>query len=307
MDATYPEGVDEENIQLEYKLDGATSMLTGPSPHSEQNFVFMASLMRILGRVMVSLYSPRSKASSLSTSSMTNPAPLEQLDKELTDWLLTLPPHLQFRSVQQEPGTFVCTLHMTFYAVLILLHRPYSHRSSHKTSNDPSISLSICTSAANNTIEMASNMMRALDTQRGVSRLKGMLHSSVFIFFTAGIVHITNCTSTDPVLAASAKLRTIETLKCLAMVEDVWITGRWCANNIAQLLKARNIVLPCSPEGMRSLCSIGMGCVPRMVAKKNSFFSSILLINLQCCLSTMNSFQEFAIEQCGGSQAEGDW
>ncbi|KAG0299887.1 hypothetical protein BGZ97_003493 [Linnemannia gamsii] len=253
VDATYPEGVDEENIQLEYKLDGATSMLTGPSPHSEQKFVFMASLMRILGRVMVSLYSPRSKASSLSTSSMTNPAPLEQLDKELTDWLLTLPPHLQFRSVQQEPGTFVCTLHMTFYAVLILLHRPYSHRSSHKTSNDPSISLSICTSAANNTIEMASNMMRAMDTQRGVSRLKGMLHSSVFIFFTAGIVHITNCTSTDPVLAASAKLRTIETLKCLAMVEDVWITGRWCANNIAQLLKARNIVLPCSPEAFKSL------------------------------------------------------
>ncbi|KAF9098710.1 hypothetical protein BGX23_005525 [Mortierella sp. AD031] len=253
VDATYPEGVDEENIQLEYKLDGATSMLTGPSPHSEQKFVYMASLMRILGRVMVSLYSPLSKASSLSTTSMTNPAPLELLDKELTDWLLTLPPHLQFRSVQQEPGTFVCTLHMTFYAVLILLHRPYSHRSSHKTSNDPSISLSICTSAANNTIEMASNMMRAMDTQRGVSRLKGMLHSSVFIFFTAGIVHITNCTSTDPVLAASAKLRTIETLKCLAMVEDVWITGRWCANNITQLLKARNIVLPCSPEAFKSL------------------------------------------------------
>ncbi|KAG0256352.1 hypothetical protein BGZ95_005522, partial [Linnemannia exigua] len=253
VDATYPEGVDEENIQMEYRLEGATSMLTGPSPHSEQKFVYMASLMRILGRVMVSLYSPRSKASSLSTSSMTNPAPLEQLDKELTDWLLTLPPHLQFRSVQQEPGTFVCTLHMTFYAVLILLHRPYSHRSSHKTSNDPSISLSICTSAANNTIEMASNMMRAMDTQRGVSRLKGMLHSSVFIFFTAGIVHITNCTSADPVLAASAKLRTIETLKCLAVVEDVWITGRWCANNIAQLLKARNIVLPCSPEAFKSL------------------------------------------------------
>ncbi|KAK5810061.1 fungal-specific transcription factor domain-containing protein [Linnemannia elongata] len=272
VDATYPEGIDEENIQLEYRLDGATSMLTGPSPHSEQNFVFMASLMRILGRVMVSLYSPRSKASSLSTSSMTNPAPLEQLDKELTDWLLTLPPHLQFRSVQQEPGTFVCTLHMTFYAVLILLHRPYSHRSSHKTSNDPSISLSICTSAANNTIEMASNMMRAMDTQRGVSRLKGMLHSSVFIFFTAGIVHITNCTSTDPVLAASAKLRTIETLKCLAMVEDVWITGRWCANNIAQLLKARNIVLPCSPEGMRSLCSIGKVVYRECSKKKRLYF-----------------------------------
>jgi len=219
-------------------------MLTGPSPHSEKNFVFMASLMRILGRVMLSLYSPLSKASSLSTSSMTNPAPLEQLDKELTDWLLTLPPHLQFRSVQQEPGTFVCTLHMTFYAVLILLHRPYSHRSSHSSKNDPSISLSICTSAANNTIEMASNMMRAVDEKRGVSRLKGLLHNSVFIFFTAGLVHITNCTSTDPVLAASAKLRTIETLKCLSVVEDVWITGKWCGANIRQLLKARNIDLP---------------------------------------------------------------
>ncbi|KAF9996897.1 hypothetical protein BGZ65_007529, partial [Modicella reniformis] len=204
VDATYPEGIDEENIQLEYKLHGATSVLTGPPPHSEMNFVFMASLMRILGRVMVSLYSPLSKASSKSKASMTNPAPLEQLDKELTDWLLTLPPHLQFRSVQQESGTFVCTLHMTFYAVLILLHRPYSHQSPHSTLNDPSISLSICTSAANNTIEMASNMMRAVDEKRGVSRLKCLLHNCVFIFFTAGLVHITNCTSTDPLLAASA-------------------------------------------------------------------------------------------------------
>ncbi|KAG0205440.1 hypothetical protein BGX28_002970 [Mortierella sp. GBA30] len=253
VDATYPEGIDDESIQLEYKLEGANSMLTGPSPHSEKNFVYMASLMRILGRVMLSLYSPLSKASSLSTSSMTNPAPLEQLDKELTDWLLTLPPHLQFRSVQQEPGTFVCTLHMTFYAVLILLHRPYSHRSSHRTPNDPSISLSICTSAANNTIEMASNMMRAVDEKRGVSRLKGMLHNAVFIFFTAGIVHITNCTSTDPVLAASAKLRTIETLKCLSVIEDVWITGKWCANNIKQLLQSRNIELPYSVECFKNL------------------------------------------------------
>ncbi|KAF9960769.1 hypothetical protein BGZ72_005934 [Mortierella alpina] len=264
VDATYPEGIDDESIQLEYKLEGATSMLTGPSPHSEKKFVYMASLMRILGRVMLSLYSPLSKASSLSTSSMTNPAPLEQLDKELTDWLLTLPPHLQFRSVQQEPGTFVCTLHMTFYAVLILLHRPYSHRSSHSTPNDPSISLSICTSAANNTIEMASNMMRAVDESRGVSRLKGLLHNCVFIFFTAGIVHITNCTSTDPVLAASAKLRTIETLKCLSVVEDVWITGKWCGNNIKQLLKARNIELPYSIEGFKSL---PLGCVKDMKKK----------------------------------------
>ncbi|KAF9989356.1 hypothetical protein BGZ75_006645 [Mortierella antarctica] len=264
VDATYPEGIDDESIQLEYKLEGATSMLTGPSPYSEKKFVYMASLMRILGRVMLSLYSPLSKASSLSTCSMTNPAPLEQLDKELTDWLLTLPPHLQFRSVQQEPGTFVCTLHMTFYAVLILLHRPYSHRSSHNTPNDPSISLSICTSAANNTIEMASNMMRAVDESRGVSRLKGLLHNCVFIFFTAGIVHITNCTSTDPVLAASAKLRTIETLKCLSVVEDVWITGKWCGNNIKQLLKARNIELPYSIEGFKSL---PLGCVKDMKKK----------------------------------------
>ncbi|ORZ08584.1 fungal-specific transcription factor domain-domain-containing protein [Lobosporangium transversale] len=249
VDATYPDGIDEENTQIEYKLEGATSMLTGPSPQSEKKFIYLVSLTRILGRVMASLYSPMSRASSKSKSSMTNPAPLEQLDKELTDWLLTLPPQLQFRSVQQEPGTFVCMLHMTFYTVLILLHRPYSHQSSQNAPNDPSISLSICTSAANNSIEMASNMMRATDEKRGVSRLKCLLYYSVLILFTAGIVHTTNCTSTDPVLAASAKLRTIETLKCLAIVEDVWMTARMAADNILLLLKARNIDLPYSTEG----------------------------------------------------------
>ncbi|KAF9988242.1 hypothetical protein BGZ75_009785 [Mortierella antarctica] len=251
VDATYPEGIDEENIQLEYRLEGASSILTGPSPHSEKNFVYMASLTRIMGRVMVSLYSPLSRATSMSSSSMTDSAPLEQLDKELTDWLLTLPPHLQFRSVQQEPGTFVCTLHMTFYATLILLHRPYSHQTPYNTPNASSISLSICTSAANNTIEMASNLMRASDDNRDVPRLKCLLHSAVFIFFTAGLVHITNCTSMNPVLAASAKLRTVETLRCLSVIEDVWITGKWCGNNIKNLVKARNIELPCSVEGFK--------------------------------------------------------
>ncbi|KAF9433603.1 hypothetical protein BGZ76_009234 [Entomortierella beljakovae] len=251
VDATYPEGIDEENTLLEYRLDNTPTVLTGPSPHSEKNFVYMASLTRIMGRVMVSLYSPLSKASSKSNLSMTNPAPLEQLDKELTEWLLTLPPHLQFRSVQQEPGTFVCTLHMTFYATLILLHRPYSHHQSLQSNHDWSISLSICTSAANNTIEMASNLMRSTDDLRDVPRLKCLLHSAVFIFFTAGLVHITNCTSQDPFLAASAKLRTVETLRCLSVIEDVWISGKWCGNNIKNLVKSRNIELPCSVEGFK--------------------------------------------------------
>ncbi|KAG0030216.1 hypothetical protein BGZ82_007525 [Podila clonocystis] len=248
VDATYPEGIDEDNIQLEYKLDNATSMLTGPSPDSEKNFAYMASLTRIMGRVMVSLYSPLSKGSSLSTQSMSNSGPLELLDRELTEWLLTLPPHLQFRSVQQESGTFVCTLHMTFYVTLILLHKPYSHQSIHHSPSDSSISLSICTSAANNTIEMASNLMRISDDHRSVPRLKCLLHNIVFTLFTAGLVHITNCTSTDPVLAASAKLRTVETLRCLKTIETVWISGKWCGNNIKNLLKARNIELPCSVD-----------------------------------------------------------
>jgi hypothetical protein len=248
VDATYPEGIDEDHTPLEIMLEGAREKLKGPPAHSERNFAYLASLMRIQGRVMVSLYSPLSKASSKSTTSMTNPAPLEQLDKELTEWLLTLPPHLQFRSVQQEPGTFVCTLHLTFYSVLILLHRPYCDQVSPSSPNDPSISLSICTSAANNTIEIASNMMRSLD-YRGVARLRGLLHNSVFILFTAGIVHITNCTSSDAALASSAQLKTIETLRCMDVIEEVWMTAKWSAENLQRLLKLRDIELPYSFEG----------------------------------------------------------
>ncbi|KAG0310519.1 hypothetical protein BGZ99_000332, partial [Dissophora globulifera] len=267
MDAKYPEGIDEEDIMLEYRLCNSTTLLNGPSPDSEKNFLYFIGLLRILGRVMVSLYSPLSKSLSKSTTSMTNPAPLEQLDKELTDWLLTLPPHLQFRSVQQEEGTFVCTLHMLFYEVLILLHRPYSHQSSHHTTNDPSISLSICTSAANNTIEMASNMMRSIDENRGTARIKCMLHYCVLIMSTAGAVHVTNCTSTDPILAASAKMRTIETLRCMAALEDVWVISYWCADNLKRLLKARNIQLPYTSEDFKNL---PLGSVEDMKKKHRS-------------------------------------
>ncbi|KAF9973932.1 hypothetical protein BGZ73_002801 [Actinomortierella ambigua] len=245
-DAPYPEGIEDETVQLECTLPGATTILTGPTPGSEKNFVHMASLIRILGRVMTNLYSPNAKASSLSSSSMTNSAPLEQLDKELTDWLLTLPPHLQFRSVQQEPGNFVCTLHMTFYATLILLHRPYAHHSKHRTGNDPSISLSICTSAANNAIEIASSLNRAQPSPVPGSRtrIKYMFNYISFILFTAGVVHINNCTSLDPELAAMAKMRTMETLTVLEGVKDVWITGYWCSNNLKRLIRLRNIELP---------------------------------------------------------------
>ncbi|KAF8982571.1 hypothetical protein BGZ46_001036 [Entomortierella lignicola] len=302
VDATYPEGIDEENIQLEYRLDNANSMLTGPSPHSEKNFVYLASLTRILGRVMVSLYSPLSKASSKSNLSMTNPAPLEQLDKELTDWLLTLPPHLQFRSVQQEPGTFVCTLHMTFYATLILLHRPYSHQSLHNT-HDWSISLSICTSAANNTIEMASNLMRSVDDLRDVPRLKCLLHSAVFIFFTAGIVHITNCTSLDPVLAASAKLRTVETLRCLSVIEDVWISGKWCGNNIKNLVKSRSIELPCSVEGFKY--TIRNGADPASALNNNINPSQLDLLPSPYAIPKEQSFAFDVNQIMGYYQAPG--
>ncbi|KAF9581264.1 hypothetical protein BGW38_001781, partial [Lunasporangiospora selenospora] len=150
-----------------------------------------------------------------------------------------------------QPGTFVCTLHMNFYTTLILLHRPYTHQSSASPRSDPAVSLSICTSAANNTIEMASNLMRTSDDNRRVPRLKCLLHNAVFIMFTAGIVHITNCTSTDPVLAASAKLRTVETLRCLSVIEDVWLSGKFCGNNVKRLVNVRNIELPCSVEGFK--------------------------------------------------------
>ncbi|GJJ72998.1 hypothetical protein EMPS_05356 [Entomortierella parvispora] len=242
VDATYPEGIDEENTPLEILLEGAVTKLTGPQTHSERNFVYLASLMRIQGRVMVSLYSPLSKASSTSTTSMTNPAPLEQLDKELTDWLLTLPEHLQFRSVQQESGTFVCMLHLTFYSILILLHRPYSHQANLDLQGHTSMSFNICTSAANNAIEIASNMLRSAN-HRGVTRIKGLLHNSVFILFTAGIVHITNCTSSDPTLAASARLRTIETMRCMDALEEIWLTARYTGENLRSLLRMRNIDL----------------------------------------------------------------
>ncbi|KAG0235732.1 hypothetical protein BGW42_004782 [Actinomortierella wolfii] len=262
-DAPYPEGIDDENAPLEFKLPGATTVLTGPTPGSEKNFVYMASLIRILGRVMTNLYSPNAKASSLSSSSMTNSAPLEQLDKELTDWLLTLPPHLQFRSVQQEPGNFVCTLHMTFYATLILLHRPYAHYSKHRTGNDPSISLSICTSAANNAIEIASSLNKAQSSPLPGSRtrLKYMFNYISFIIFTAGVVHVNNCTSLDPGLAAMAKIRTVETLAVLDGVKDVWITGYWCCNNLKRLVKLRNIELPIPIESSGS-GSIAEGITP---------------------------------------------
>ncbi|KAF9354863.1 hypothetical protein BGX34_010774 [Mortierella sp. NVP85] len=47
-----------------------------------------------------------------------------ELDKELTDWVQALPPHLQWNSLQTVPNVFGDILHGLYYVVLILLHRP---------------------------------------------------------------------------------------------------------------------------------------------------------------------------------------
>ncbi|KAG0222135.1 hypothetical protein BGX31_009322, partial [Mortierella sp. GBA43] len=47
-----------------------------------------------------------------------------ELDKELTEWVQALPPHLQWDTLQATHNVFGDILHGLYYVVLILLHRP---------------------------------------------------------------------------------------------------------------------------------------------------------------------------------------
>ncbi|KAF0543817.1 nucleus protein [Gigaspora margarita] len=190
----------------------------------------------ILGRVLTHVYSINR-----SNMNIHNPCLLSKLDTELTEWREKLPKELQFdysnlSLVLSDPiNKKRIFVHLIYYTVQILLHRP--HIRSPKSKTPSSIpSLTICTKAANHISHIMYRLMKEGLLQRSWPCL-------LYFFFTAATMHLVNALSGDDRFKEVAKHGLRMVLKCLDYMKPHWFAAEKVLALISYVLKTRNINL----------------------------------------------------------------
>ncbi|KAJ7725379.1 hypothetical protein B0H16DRAFT_1430002 [Mycena metata] len=133
-------------------------------PSAGSYLVHQAKLCKILGDVMRRLFASKETKIRLGWgSSEWEQDTVAELDSALNDFLNSIPAHLRWDSDSPPQGIFFdqsIVLHVTYYQIQIMIHRPYIH----KTHALAAPSLFICTSAARTILHIARGW---LDKRRG--------------------------------------------------------------------------------------------------------------------------------------------
>jgi hypothetical protein len=122
------------------------------------SFLYLVTLSQILGQVLVGLHSSRARQQSRDNSlDLVN-----ILDRNLTNWKLSLPRELQ---VDLGNSNHIFTakagvVNMAYGCVLLLLYRPFIRQEANKNSNMAFKAFSICTATAINLISIAEAIER---------------------------------------------------------------------------------------------------------------------------------------------------
>ncbi|KAF7722049.1 hypothetical protein EC973_003731 [Apophysomyces ossiformis] len=163
-------------------------------------FVNFIKLSGILGEVLRRIYSPKAKV--IGYKSLAMQQTVRSIQRMLTKWFEELPDNCR-----ADPETYPSSskvrdsgsLAVCYYAVTILLHRPFI-----VLENDPSASdiyeeaARRCTNAAKTTIDFA----RRMDT---LDIVHFGWNFSAYAIFQAVLIHVYNTTSSDPLIAKSAR------------------------------------------------------------------------------------------------------
>ncbi|KAG1057233.1 hypothetical protein G6F43_000928 [Rhizopus delemar] len=185
-----------------------------------QPLIQMIRLSRILVMVLQNLYTPQGKTYCAEHGS---DAIVGYLDTELSKWRTALPPLLDISSVDRwstDGVKFDVLLAMpglisiSYYTLLILLHRPFIRQDTDntKTKLSSQTSLAICTSAAARIIEITDGM-NYRDFLWGFS-----LYSTI----TATLIHVFNTRSSDKTTAKAAKSKLVRALAVIDKLNLLW-------------------------------------------------------------------------------------
>ncbi|CAO3681246.1 unnamed protein product [Rhizopus stolonifer] len=203
-----------------------------------QPFVQLVKLSEILGKILQGLYTPLAKKHSEEHGS---DAVVAYLGKALSDWRSALPPSLQhsINTTQRlnhqgkEPLLSMSNiLHLSYYTLLILLHRPFIE----KAGSSPGLqsSLNICTDSAVKIVEIAENMHYR-------DFLLVSWNFAIYHVFTASLIHIHNANDTDSQFSFTSKQHLRRAIKVIERLNKLTKGATKLHQLLLDLAKIRNI------------------------------------------------------------------
>ncbi|KAK3847767.1 MAG: fungal-specific transcription factor domain-containing protein, partial [Linnemannia gamsii] len=183
-----------------------------------QYFVESIKLAQILGQILGRVYSATTRNHGPGQASST----VAELDTMLTKWLLALPAVLKYdHSVHPtKVDRKVATIHVSYYSVLILLHRPYMVPSSLTKSklSESMPSLNICVSAANSITHLTERLTEP-------DALKYVWSFTTYEVLTSSLIHLTNSASIDIRLQTQARKNLIKTIGFMKVLGNRWFNA----------------------------------------------------------------------------------
>ncbi|KAI8356184.1 fungal-specific transcription factor domain-containing protein [Blakeslea trispora] len=182
--------------------------IRGPNGNEDLTlFVHFVKLSGILGEVLRRIYSPRAKANGYRTKTMSQT--VWSLQRMLTEWLANVPESRKITEQDLEnihhfpPDSKKIVeggpLTICYYAVILLLHRPFivlDVEGDHDTIVQKATET--CTHAA----KVSTNIARAIPY---TSIAKFGWNFAAYSVLQAALIHIYNCTSSDPRVAEEAR------------------------------------------------------------------------------------------------------
>ncbi|CAG8509341.1 157_t:CDS:2 [Ambispora leptoticha] len=224
--------INESDCDVPFPTPGA---LPKDEPESVDAWVRTIKLTQILGRVLSHIYGIKSKH----TTHAAMDSVLATLDAELNKWRDDLPSDLQYdpsMTVGDPMNQRRGVMHLMFYTIQILLHRPHIRGPKSKAPPSSIPSLTICTMAASNITHIAYRAMKE-------GKLRLAWNFTLYFFFTASVMHVINALSGDDRFREVAKHGLRMSLKCLEYLKSYWFGSEKCILVIRDLLRVRNINL----------------------------------------------------------------
>ncbi|KAG0343399.1 hypothetical protein BG005_002434, partial [Podila minutissima] len=181
-------------------------------------FVETIKLAEIVGHILQRVYSAKTRGHDRTMVSST----IVELDNNLTKWLLSLPSELKYdhKVDVKNLDRSVANIHLSYYSVLILLHRPHMTPTALTKSklSESMPSLNICVSAANSITHLGERLAQD-------DCLRFAWSFTTYEVFTASLIHLTNSASLDIRLQTQARNNLIRTIGFMKKLGQRWFNA----------------------------------------------------------------------------------
>lgn len=174
------------------------------------NYVQMIKLNTVFGNILQHIYSPQKSL----PWSRDYTAMVSVFESSLAAWVQQLPPHLEFTvsmtsstAPQIPSSSFAAHLHLLYYEILILLHRPFLQFPNRHALMAMATSLHVCTNAANNITQIAESILTT-NTENCIT-----FPFTTYSISVASTIHCLSLNSKDERLSVPAKTNLMTTIR----------------------------------------------------------------------------------------------